>query len=279
MNLVSKNFSDLLEPNIESKKFPDGEKYIRILEKIKGNVALFHRLYPNQDEALIEAFLILSTLKKSDGEITLVAPYVPYARQDKIFLEGEALSSEIICNLLSSGGVKKLITLDCHFLKKEGEFQYNGLTIQNISMADALIEHAKKKFDAQKLEVISPDIGASYMTEAHGGKSMKKVRGGYKEGDEAYRTIEKVESNYDFEDADVLILDDMISTGGTMIRAVENVKKGGAKRVFCAATHGFFLKGSLEKLRNVSDGVFVTNTIPSDVSEVNFMDTIQKYLK
>jgi len=275
MDLVSSNFSDLLKPNIETKKFPDGEKYIKIPEKVEEKVNLFHRLYPNQDEALIEVFLILSTLKQKEVEVTLIAPYVPYARQDKIFLEGEALSSEIICGLLSHSGVKNIVTLDCHFLKKEGEFQYNGLTIKNISMANPLIEHAKKKYDAPELEVISPDVGASYMTEAHGGKSMKKVRGEYNEGDEAYRKIEKVESSYDFTGADVLVLDDMISTGGTMVRAVENVKKGGAKRVFCAATHGFFLKNSLEKLRDVSDGVFVTNSIPSEVSEVNFMDEIK----
>lgn len=128
----------------------------------------------------------------------------------------------------------------------------------------------------RRIEVISPDVGASYLVEAYGGKSMQKVRGGYAEGKEAYRKIEKLERGFEVKGKNVLILDDMISTGGTMIRAVENVKKGGAKKVLCAATHGFFLKGSLERLRSLCDGVFVTNSIPGPASEVDFMPVLKE---
>ncbi|HID73358.1 TPA: hypothetical protein EYP38_05450 [Candidatus Micrarchaeota archaeon] len=139
------------------------------------------------------------------------------------------------------------------------------------------MEHAKKEAGSDELEVISPDMGASYLVEQFGGKSMKKLRGEYEEGKEAYRKIEGVERQFEVEGKNILILDDMISTGGTMIRAVENVKKGGAKKVFCAATHGFFLRESYGKLKSICDGVFVTNSIPCEAADVDIMQLLGSY--
>jgi ribose-phosphate pyrophosphokinase len=262
MRFISPNFSDILEPNVEMKTFPDGDDYVMLPGIKKEETVLFHRLYPEQDRALIQAMLMLDTLKRAGVSATLVSPYLPYARQDKIFREGEALSAEAVCGFLSNAGAKKLVTIDCHFLKKEGTFRYGGLEIENLSANKLLIEHAKKK--AGEIEVIGPDVGAKYLVEEFGGKSMEKKRGEYQGGEVKGKNI--------------LILDDMISTGGTMIKAVENVKKGGAEKVFCAATHGFFLKNSLEKLKGICDGVFVTNSIPSEAAEVSISPLIEKYL-
>ncbi|MBU0527151.1 ribose-phosphate diphosphokinase [Candidatus Micrarchaeota archaeon] len=278
MNLVSPNFSDLMEPNIEFKNFPDGDSYVRI-ENLSGcqgeEVNLFHRLYPDQNNNIFHAILLLDTLKRVGARTTLVTPYLPYSRQDKTFKEGESLSAQVLCSMLAHAGAQMLITLDCHFLKKEGEFEYGGLKIKNISANKLLIEHAKKILGEDELEIISPDQGANYLVTEFGGKSMTKVRGEYQKGDEAYRTIDKVEGNFDVEGKNVLIIDDMISTGGTMIRAVGNVRNGKAKKVLCAATHGFFLKGSLEKLLDVSDGVFTTNSIPNEAAKVDVMQLLK----
>jgi len=274
MRLTSPNFSDLFEPNIEIKKFPDGDNYV-CLPEISGKAAVvYHRLYPEQDSALMQAFFILDTLKKNGVKATLVSPYLPYARQDKIFKKGEALSSEVVCRLLSTAGAERLITVDCHFLKKEGDFTYGGLKITNLSAKNLLVEHAKRLVG--DVEVISPDMGANYLVAEFGGRSMKKVRGDYEKTTSAYRTIEKIEMDFDVNGKNVLILDDMISTGGTMIKAVENVKKGGANKVLCAATHGFFLKDSLARLKSLCDGIFVTDSIPSPVSSVSLKSLLIK---
>ncbi len=274
MRLVSPNFSDLFEPNIEMKKFPDGDNYV-CLPALEGNKAtIFHRLYPGQDSALVQAFLILDTLKRKNISATLVSPYLPYARQDKIFKGGEALSSEAICRLLSAAGAGRLVTIDCHFMKKEGDFSYGGLKITNLSAKNLLVGHAKKLVG--EIEVISPDMGANYLVAEFGGKSMKKTRGEYEKTGAAYRKIEKIEMDFDVSGRNVLILDDMVSTGGTMIKAVENVRKGGAKKVLCAATHGFFLKDSLERLKAACDHIFVTDSIPSPVSSVSISGLLEK---
>lgn len=277
MDIVSPNFSDLMKPNIEIKSFPDGDSYVRIenLSEYQGEeVKLFHRLYPEQNTNIFHSILMLDTLKRVGARTTFVTPYLPYSRQDKTFKDGEALSAQILCGMLAQAGARQLVTLDCHFLKKEGEFEYGGLKIRNISANKLLVEHAKKVLGEEELEVISPDQGANYLVSAFGGKSMKKLRGEYDEGGEAHRTIEKMEREFDVEGKNVLILDDMISTGGTMIKAVGNVRNGKAKKVLCAATHGFFLKGSLEKLKNISDGVFTTNSIQNPAAQVDIMELL-----
>ncbi len=274
---VSPNCADLMKPDIEMKTFPDGDCYVRIpgIAQLKGKEAvLLHRLYPEQDRSIFQAMLMLDTLRRAGAKPVLVAPYLPYSRQDKTFLDGEALSAEVLCRMLKSAGAERLVTLDCHFMKKEGRAEYGGLTIDSVSMGEALISHAKKLL-GEEVEVITPDEGAGYLVEAHGGKSMHKVRGEYAQGNEAYRKIETLERKFEVKGNNVLILDDMISTGGTMVRAVENVKKGGARKVLCAATHGFFLRDSLQKLKASCDFVFATNTIPSPVSEVDFMPVLK----
>lgn len=277
MQLVSPNFSDLLSPNIEYKKFPDGDSYVRIqdIKACQGeDVTLFHRLYPNQDTEIFTALILLDTLKRVGARVTLVSPYLPYSRQDKTFLDGEALSAQVLCRTLAQAGADTLVTLDCHFLKKEGHFDYSGLKINNLSANKMLVENARKKIGLEDLEVISPDEGANYLVSEYGGKSMKKTRGNYDPGNEAYRGVKKMDRSFEVKGKNVLIIDDMVSTGGTMIKAVETVKKGGAVKIFCAATHGFFLKDSLNKLKSISDGVFTTNSIVNPVAEVNIKNLI-----
>lgn len=269
--IVSPNFSDVLEPNVKMKTFPDGDSYVRVPEagRYSGQeVKVFHRLYPEQDQAVFQAVLMADTLKRAGARPVLVAPYLPYSRQDKIFKEGEAMSAEVLCSMLKNAGFEKLITIDCHFLKKQGTFNFGGLEIENLSANRLLVEHAKKMAGSD-VEVVSPDMGARYLVGEFGGKSMQKVRGEYVEGEEAYRKIEKMEREFDVKGKNILILDDMISTGGTMIKAVENIRKGGAEEIYCAATHGFFLKNSYEKLNEISDGLFVTDSIPGPASEVS----------
>lgn len=275
--LVSPNFKDIFPPNLEIGSFPDGDIHVhipRVNRFRKKKVLLFHRLYPDQNKALLELFFILNILKSVKAEVVLVSPYLPYARQDKVFLEGESLSAKMVCQMIRQAGCQKLVTFDCHFLKKEGNVVWGSLPIKNISLSKELIARARSMCPGKKCEVIGPDEGAAYLVKGQGGKSMRKERRAYKNGKIGYRHIENMEYDFDVKGKNVLILDDMISTGSTMMKAIEAMKKGGAKKVFCAATHGFFLRGSLEKLETLSDGVFVSNTIPSAVSKINIKEKL-----
>ncbi len=271
LKLVSPNFSDLFEPNLEIGKFPDGDSHVRILdlEKYKGQeVILYHRLYPKQNTSLVVLLLILDTLKEIGAKVSVVAPYLPYARQDKTKLNGEIGSAKAICNLLARAGCLKLFTFDCHFLNDEGEHKFGELNIHNTSMAKALVEKAKETM-GKDFEVVVPDAGAAYLVKDLGGKHFKKVRAEYKGDKIDYRDVESLTHDFDIHGKNFLILDDMISTGGTMVSAIQKLKDNGAKQVCCGTIHGLFLFNCLDKLRKVTDCIFATDTIPSPQSLVS----------
>jgi len=258
------------------KQFPDGENYVRIPAQFHGKaVTVIHRCYPEQDRSLIQLLLILRTLKEGGASrIRAVVPYLPYARQDKLFLKGEALSSKIICNLLGKSGCDEFITFDCHFLKKEGTFNYGGLKIRNISLSKKILSHFKKRLHSPK--IISPDEGASYLVakEADWGV-MQKMRGTYSKGKTIYRKP-KVEVRFDVKGKDVVIIDDMISTGSTMLKAVEACRQLGAKSIRCGASHGLFLCDSLKMLKRAgAKEVIVSNSIKSPASKIDISDSLR----
>ena len=282
VRLISPNFADLYTPNMEIGKFPDGDSHLRISELPackERDVIIFHRLYPDQNSSLIELLLILDAVKYQGAKsITVVSPYMPYARQDKQTVDGEIASAHIICNLIARAGCSKLVTLDCHFLNEEGDFVHGELNIHNISLRNELIAFAKQQFAGEKFEIIGPDDGAAYLVEAAGGKNLKKVRKEYDGKQIAYRHIDTMEGEFDVKNKNVLLLDDMISTGSTMIKALDKMLEGGAKRVACAATHGLFLYNCLDRLRKTSDIIFASDSIVSPQGTVSIKTKLEEYL-
>ena len=255
---------------LEERLFPDGESYVRIPASCaKKEVLLLHRCYPSPNENLMMLFLTVSAIKtQSPSSLRVFVPYLPYARMDKAVKQGEAISADTVCGILKALGCSELITLDCHFIKAGAGIHVRaGLRIRNITAADALLAQLKAK--SPHALVISPDQGASYM--AKGGEAMKKVRADYdKNSGSAYRKIEKLEAAFDSKGKDIIIIDDMVSTGSTMIKAVKVLKEAGAKRIFCATTHGLFLNGALAKLKEAGAAdVICSNSIPSGASKID----------
>ncbi|VVB99330.1 Ribose-phosphate pyrophosphokinase [uncultured archaeon] len=276
--LVSQNCSYLFPANIELKSFPDKESHILIrdLEACKGaDVQVLHRCYPKQDSSLMQLMLAGKTVSKVANRVEAIIPYLPYARQDKIWTPGEALSAEVICQMLSAAGFTSLVTFDCHFLKKPGEAVYGGLRIRNFSLSDDLVSYFKsKKPDAL---FISPDQGAAYLVNEIGGKSMVKRRGEYKSNKKvAHRPVESMDMNFDVKGRDVILLDDMIAGGGTMIRATRAVLSLGASSVCCGCTHGLFLGDAYTKLQEAgAEEIVASNTIASEASKIDILNPLR----
>ncbi len=280
MRLISPNFSDIFEPNIEIGQFPDGDSHVRIpqIAEVSGqDVVIFHRLYPKQNNGIVVLLLILDAVKlENPKSITLVAPYLPYSRQDKKKLNGEVQSAYALCNLLARAGCDKLVTFDCHFLNAEGPAEFGGLKIENISMGAELVKRAKQHFGNEDFEVVAPDAGATYLVKSQGGKSFKKVRQEYKDEKIGYREIESLECNFETKDKNFLVLDDMISTGNTMIRALEILKLAGAKTVCAAATHGLFLFNCVDRLKKFTNCIISTDSIENEFAMVSIKDKLMK---
>ncbi|MCX6752337.1 MAG: ribose-phosphate diphosphokinase [Candidatus Nomurabacteria bacterium] len=270
--LITPYCADFGRSNVVIKHFPDAESYVQIpkTETFKNEkITIYHRLYPEPDKRIFELLLVLSRVKKESKHIELFVPYLPYARQDRENKKGEAVSADVLCGILKSFGVKKLITYDCHFLPKPGNFERNGLQIENRSAGKQLFSYAKKYFDKEKFVVISPDEGSSYFIENAQGcecHSLTKVRHESKATGEKtgiHADIHKIEGEVDVENKNVCILDDIISTGGTIIRAIEHLKSRGAKKIIVGATHGVFAGEKIaEKILKAScEKIFVTNAI------------------
>lgn len=279
VRLVSPNFNDIFEANIEIGKFPDGDSHVRIplVADCQGQeVMVFHRLYPKQNTSLVTLLLILDSLKEIGAKkITVVAPYLPYSRQDKKKLNGEVASAYVVCNLLKRAGCDRLVTFDCHFLNKQGPAKFGELDIENISMGKELAAFAKTHaFSGEPCEVISPDMGANYLVMEHGGKSYKKTRKDYDGEKIHYREVGVMDGEFEVAGKNVLLLDDMISTGNTMLKALEKLQAAGAKKICCAATHGLFLYNCVDKIKKFTDCVYSTDTIVNAMAKVSVKEKL-----
>ncbi len=278
--LVSQNSSYLFPASIELKNFPDKESHIlvRDLESCRGqDVQVLHRCYPKQDSSLLQLFLVGKTVGKAARRMEAVIPYLPYARQDKVWKIGESLSAETICEMIAAAGFSSIATFDCHFVKKAGEVNYGGIKIRNFTLSDSLVSYFKAKKPAAVF--ISPDQGAKYLVDEIGGASIVKRRGEYANHKKrAVRHVESLEvnGNLDVKGRDVVILDDMIAGGGTMIRATRAVLALGAASVCCGCTHGLFLGDAYTKLQSAgAEEIVASNTIASEASKIDILNPLK----
>lgn len=269
---------------VECSKFPDGELYVRLMDEPEEPVVVFQSGYPKQNDALIELILTLDALHEHGANATVVLPYYPYARQDKIFRKGEALSARAIGRMLAKYYVEQIITVDAHFYRRSGWFREYGVKIWNVSASKYMLASVLRITHVKWPVVVAPDFGAIPMVQEFNAKVMvfRKRRADYaKNGGEIFREVEKMESEVEIglEGKDVIVLDDMISTGGTMARAIMEVRKRGAKRVYAVATHGLFVKNAAQRIRSAgATDIFVSDTIKSEYSRVSVAPLLAKTL-
>lgn len=259
---------------LEIKRFPDGEFHTHILTDIKGKHCAVVKSLTSSDD-IVQLFLLLDALKDNGANLVhTVIPYMAYARQDKQFTEGEALSAKTILKLLDELS-DDITVVNCHFLREGGEFVKYGVRIRNLDAMPLLVEHFKSKLDKPLL--VAPDKGSlGYAKDA--AESMncdfnhltkKRISG---------REVIIKSKELDVKGKDVLILDDMISTGGTIVE-VANVIRGwkpGSLNVGCV--HGLFVEG-LDKFKGVADRFVCTNTLKTPISKVSVAKVITESLR
>jgi len=262
----------------ESRKFPDGENYFRIDTDLTGTEAVIVQSgYPNPNDSLIELLLAADAAKAQNAKkVTVVIPYFPYGRQDKRFRQGEAFSLEIIAKFLKNSGVKRIITADAHFRDDYRGYNLFSLRGTNISGGGLLVHYVKAKFSLHKLHIISPDFGASELVKEAAENTDSTFTALQKKRTSDFQV--EMTGNLDVHGKNVLVLDDIISTGGTMTSAVELCKQNGAARVFAAATHGLFVSDALWKLRTAAEYVITTDSVKNETAEVSLAHEIASVL-
>lgn len=284
--VISGNASEILAKNLAKKLkafyiksklkvFPDGETKITISSIPKKNkIIVVQSTYPPVDSHILQALSLISKAKQYSPNVIAVIPYMGYARQDREFLHGEIITMKIISKLFKSVGTSKIIVVDIHSKIALKTFKISS---KNVSAIPQLAKYFKKLKLKDPL-VISPDLGgtnrAKQFASFYGTNyfSLKKQRN---------RKTGKVQIKSsklkDVKGRDMILVDDMISTGGSIIKATEFLKKQKCRRVFVACTHAL-LRGEAEKrIKKAGVSKIVsTNTIPGDTSLVDVSEIIAK---
>jgi ribose-phosphate pyrophosphokinase len=262
--------------------FPDGESYIRITAPLKGETAVIvQTTFPDPDKSLLQLFLMADAARDAGAkEVIGVVPYLAYARQDKRFLEGEALSLKTVSKLLGASGVDQLIVIDVHEPGALGKFcDAAGVELINLSAMPILAESLKENgFDGAYS--LSPDEGAVDLARAAGTVLGGDVSFFSKERDLHTGEIEMVVRDLDVLERNVVVFDDIVSSGGTTARAVKGLKSQGAGRVAAACAHGLFMGNATERITDAGANIIVsTDTVQSPFSQVTVAGLIAGYLK
>jgi ribose-phosphate pyrophosphokinase len=245
-NLASRLRQPLLHTTY--KRFPDDEFYVRVSDAIAGEeVLIVQTAYP--DPKIVELLLIQDAVHDAGAKkITVVLPYFGYSRQDKKFEEGEAISARAIAEHISLHA-DCVITVDPH---KEHILKFFTVPAFSCSAVSTIAAYLKEKnIDF----VLAPDKGAK---------------------ERAREAAAIINCDYDYlEGKRVAIIDDIISTGGTMAHSIKELKKQGARTVSVACTHGLFVGGAKEKLLSADcDEIISTDTIETEFSKVSAAESI-----
>jgi len=259
---------------LEVKSFPDGETYVRVLSKVKGETcSIVKSTRTNND--LIELFLLADALRENGARaVHVVAPYLMYMRQDKSFSEGEALSAKTILKLVDEL-CDDITTVNCHFLNGLGKAKLGNTWIRNLDAMPTLVDYFNGKLTDPI--VIAPDKGslgyakkaAQQLDCSFNNLSKKRISG---------REVTVKDKKLEIKGMDVLMLDDIISTGGTIVEAGKVIRgwKPGSINVGCV--HGLLLNG-VEQFKGSVDRLVSTNTVASPVSKVSVAQLIADDLK
>jgi len=244
---------------VKLKRFSDGEVCFQIMENVRGrDVFIIQPTSPPVAESLVELLIMIDAFKRSSARrITAVLPYYGYARQDRKDKPRVPISSKLVGDLLTAAGAQRLLTVDLHADQIQGFF---NIPVDHLYATPVIIDYLKD-FEFERLTIVSPDSGgverarfyAKYLKAGLAIIDKRRV------GDNQTELMNIIG---DVDGRDLIIVDDLIDTGGTIVQATEEMRKKGAKRLFAAATHAIFSGPAIERLEQSEfENVLVTNTV------------------
>ncbi len=247
-------------------RFSEGEIKVKIDENVRGkDVFLIQSTSPPPNENLMELLIILDALKRASAKrITAVIPYYGYARQDRKDQPRVPITAKLVANLISCAGADRVLTVDLHAGQIQGFFD---IPLDHLLAVNVFVDYFKR-LNLSDLTIVAPDVGGIKMARAY----AKRMSAGLAIVDKRRVTPEEVESVHilgEVREKNLVIIDDLIATGGTLIEAVDVLKENGAKNIYAAITHGILSGDALKKIDLCKDlkELIITDTIPSDDSK------------
>ena len=275
---LAKELSKKIKANFvksEIRVFADGESKITLIGKLsKKKSIVVQSIYPPVDTNLVQALSLITKAKENSSEVTAVIPYMGYARQDREFLPGEIVTMNVLGKLFKSAGASKIIIVDIHSLIG---LKYFTIKTKNVTAVPDLAEYFKKLSLKNPL-VVSPDQGG-----------LERAKEFAKEFNSDYIALEKTRDRKtgkvkiktkklaEVKNRDLILVDDMISTGGSIIKATQFLKKQKCKRIYVACTHALLMNDAENKIKKAGvTSIISTNTIPGKTSKVDVSKAIAK---
>ena len=258
--------------DVDTRTFPDGESKITFRHNLKKSVVLIvQSTYPPVDTNLLQILSIISEVKKISSKIYAIIPYMGYARQDRQFLNGEIATMSVVAKMLQAAGAKKAIVVDIH---SKTALRHFKIPTENVSAIPELVKYLKK-LKLKNPVVVSPDTGGSLRAKKFADVlksdfiTLKKSRN-RKTGKVSIQSTKA-----DVNGKDLIIVDDIISTGGSVVKATQFLKKQKCKRVFVVCTHGLLVGDAEKNIKKAGvTQIISTNTIPRSISKVDVSGVI-----
>ncbi len=260
---LSKEISKLLKlklVNTNIKRFSDGEIYIEINENIRGNSVFVIQSTSNPaNDNLMELLLCIDALRRSSAKnITAVIPYYGYARQDRKVVPRTSISAKVVANLITNAGASRVVTVDLHAGQIQGFFD---MPVDNLFTTPLFARYIKKKLKSKELICVSPDVGGVQRTRGLATKlkadlaiiDKRRPKPGKSQ---VMNIIGNVKGKT------CIIVDDIIDSGGTIINAVDALKKNGATEVYVFITHAVLSGDAANKIKKSKiKKLIITDTI------------------
>ena len=277
---LSRKISRKIKANLvksEIRVFVDGESKITLYGNLsKKKAVVVQSVYPPVDTNLLQALSLISKAKEISSEVIAVIPYMGYARQDREFLPGEIVTMKVLGKLFKGAGASKIIVVDIHSMTGLKHFKIKS---KNVTAIPDLVQYFKKLRLKNPL-VVSPDQGGKDRARDFANKFGTEHIALEKKRDRKTGNVQIKTKNADeVRDRDIILVDDMISTGGSIIKATQFLKKQKCKRVYVACTHALLMNDAGKKIRKAGvTSIVSANTIPGKTSIVDVSSTIAKAL-
>ncbi len=252
--------------------FPDGETFVKIEENVRGeDVFIVQSTSPPTNHHLMELFIMMDAVRRASAmRITPVLPFYGYARQDRKDQPRVPITAKLVANLLVAAGANRILTMDLHAQQIQGFFD---IPVDHLYAAPVMYEYLKSK-NIKDLVVVSPDVGGLKMAHAYSqvlGSGLAIVAKRRKNAME----VESMTVIGDIRGKNVLMVDDLTETAGTLTSAAKLLKKKGAKRILACVSHAILGQVGIERLRKSNiDELITTDTVSRPAIEGLKLSTI-----
>ena len=249
-------------------RFSDGEVYVQINENVRGqDVFVVQPTCPPVNDHLMELLVMIDALKRASARrITAVLPYYGYGRQDRKVMPRVPITAKLVADLITTAGCQRVLAVDLHAGQIQGFFD---IPVDHLFAAPPVIVDYLAKKDLKDPVLVSPDAGGVERARA----IAKRLNAGLaiidkrRDGPNVAVFMNLIG---DVKDKDVVVIDDMIDTAGTLIQAVEAVKREGARRVLAGAVHGVLSGPAIKRIQDSAlEEVVITNSVPLPPEKAN----------